>query len=187
MASAILVLVHDWPAALPIETPRVSMEPLAVSHAPEMREALADPGLYRYIGGAPPSLRELTERYSRQAAGRSADGEQGWLNWIIRRRDSGDAIGFTQATLHGEGSSVVADIAWVVAARHQGRGFASEAAAAMRAWLRGRGIDRCIAFIAPANLASERVARTLGLHPTEEVVDGEVRWESSPAARNRSR
>ena len=45
---------------------------------------LADPGLYEFIGGRPPTLGELTDRYRHQVVGRSVDGREELLNWIVR-------------------------------------------------------------------------------------------------------
>ncbi|MFT0846946.1 GNAT family N-acetyltransferase [Actinomycetaceae bacterium L2_0104] len=168
--------MNEWPTAELLESRRVSMEPLTIRHAGEMAEVLEEPALYRYTGGHAPSTEELTERYARQVTGRSADGRQGWLNWVVRRRDSGEAIGFTQATLTREGEAVVAEIAWVVNPRHQRNGFASEAAVTMRAWLRSRGIERFVAFIAPSNQPSISVARNLSMRASGLEVDGEDLW-----------
>ncbi|RIJ55314.1 GNAT family N-acetyltransferase, partial [Clavibacter phaseoli] len=54
---------------------------------------------------------------------------------------------------------------------------AAECAAAMVAWLREDGVGVVRAAIHPDHAASEAVARRLGLAPTDERVDGEVRWE----------
>jgi hypothetical protein len=51
------------PTAEPIPTPRLLLEPLAVRHAAPMVEVLAAPELYRFTGGRPPTLPELTERH----------------------------------------------------------------------------------------------------------------------------
>lgn len=170
-------MVMDWPASSPLASVRLLLEPLTVRHADEMVDVLAAPVLYDYIGGAAPSAEQLAARYARQALGRSPDGRQGWLNWIVRRKDTHEGIGYTQATLEFEGSAVVADLAWLITPRHQGNGYASEAAAAMCGWLRQSGVDRFAAFINSENRASIGVARSLGMNVTAVVVDGESRWE----------
>lgn len=170
--------MNDLHAAVLLESARLLLEPLTIQHAEEMIEVLAEPALYEYTGGEAPSAQELTERYARQTAGRSVDDEQVWLNWIIRRRDSGEAIGFTQATLTRTDEAVVADIAWVVAPQHQGNGFASEAASTMCRWLGRQGTEQFVAFINPANRPSVGVARNLNMHVTDVMIDGEDRWES---------
>ena len=134
----------DWPAAEPIETARLTLEPLRVEHAGEMVEVLSAPALYEYIGGRPPSLEQLRARYTRQAVGHSPDGREGWLNWIARERETGIAVGTVQATLTNGGAGRTAELAWVIGAAHQRRGYATEAAAAMVEWLRAKGIDTVI-------------------------------------------
>ncbi|MBF4618060.1 GNAT family N-acetyltransferase [Clavibacter sp. VKM Ac-2873] len=160
-------------------TARFALEPLVVAHAREMVGVLADPALYRFTGGEPPSPAALEVRFARQAAGRSPDGSARWLVWILRERASGRAAGFVQATVTGvDGGARVAEVAWLVGTASQGSGAAAECAAAMVAWLREDGVGVVRAHIHPDHAASAAVARRLGLAATDERVDGEVRWES---------
>ena len=168
----------DWPAAEPIETPRLTLEPLRVGHAGEMFEVLADLRLYEYIGGAPPSPAQLKTRYALQVAGHSPDGRHGWLNWIVRERATGAAVGTVQATLSRVDTLLEAEIAWIVGTAYQRRGYAGEAAGAMVGWLRGMGANTVVAHIHPNHEASMGVARHLGLTPTNILEGGETRWES---------
>lgn len=173
-----ILAAMDWPAAALLMSDRLLLEPLSPGHAKEMAAVLAPPALYEFIGGEPPSVDQLRSRYARQSAGRSQDGSQGWLNWIVRRTDSEEAVGFVQATLERDSEGMVADVAWVITPDHQGRGFAPEAATAVRTWLARRGVTRFVAYISPENRPSIAVARKLRLHLTDTVVDGEDRWES---------
>ncbi len=141
-----------------------------------MAPLLADPDLYAFIGQAPPTPLELEQRYRRQTAGRSPDGSQLWLNWVVRRLDDGRAVGTVQATVTKEGVDLVAEVAWVIATDHQGRGYAREAAQLMVTWLRQQGTRVVIAHVHPKHEGSAAVARAVGLTPTATVVDGEVRW-----------
>jgi RimJ/RimL family protein N-acetyltransferase len=149
---------------------RVTLEPLRVEHAEEMVAVLADPSLYAFAGGAPPSLAQLRARYAAQVAG-GGEGER-WLNWVVREVASGVAVGYVQATVRGPEAS----IAWVIRAGYQGRGFAGDAVLAMIELLRAEGVERLRADIHPDHAASAAVARRAGLSPTDEVVDGEIRW-----------
>ncbi|MGK5674380.1 GNAT family N-acetyltransferase [Micromonospora sp. URMC 106] len=167
---------RDWPVAEVIGTERLVLEPLRVDHAEELAPLLNDEALHEYIGGSPATPDELRERYRRQAAGRSPDGREGWLNWVVRHRDTGDAIGTVQATVRFDGDRPVAELAWVVVAPHQGRGYAGEAAAGMVGWLAEQGIGALVAHVHPDHRASARVAERLGLRTTDDMVDGEVRW-----------
>ncbi len=145
-----------------------------------MAAVLADPALYLHTGGSPPSEQELATRYARQAGGVSPDGRQGWLNWIVRGRSDGRPVGIVQATLTAAGEIVNANLAWVVAVRHQRAGVATEASTAVMEWLRGLGISSFTAYILPGNKASATVAKRLGLVRSPLLTDGETRW-ATPA------
>jgi RimJ/RimL family protein N-acetyltransferase len=135
---------------------------------------LADTALYEYIGGEPPSEADLVARYTRQTS------RDHWLNWILREQASGDAVGTVQATL-GEHA---AELAWVVSTRAQGKGYASEATAAVIAWLRENDLRELVAHVNPDHAASRAVAARLGFQPTESIKNGEVRWELSTRCHN---
>jgi RimJ/RimL family protein N-acetyltransferase len=162
--------------AVPLQTLRLTLAPLRVDHAEEMTPLLADASLYTFTGGQPPTLDELRARYERQATGRSPDGAESWLNWIVRRRDDGQALGFVQAAVAVDPPPVTAVLAWVLAVRFQGQGYAREAVGGLVAWLDGVGVQRVAAYIHPEHAASMGVARALGLEPTRERVHSEVAW-----------
>ena len=63
-----------------------------------------------------------------------------------------------------------------VAPGWQGRGIASDAAAAVVDWLVGEGVPVVRAFVHPDHGASAAVAARAGLAPTTELIDGEVMW-----------
>ena len=160
------------------------LRPLTESDAEDMVGVLASPELYTFIGGEPPTLEALRERYARLAVGHSPDGLQEWVNWIARRAQDGVAVGTVQATVcdgdrDGDGR---AEVAWVVGAEFQGRGYAVEAASALVAWLRERGVADIRAHIHPGHAASARVAERIGLAPTGELDDeGERIWRAHGA------
>jgi RimJ/RimL family protein N-acetyltransferase len=139
-----------------------------------MVEVLSNRDLYLFTGGDPLNLADLEAQYKAQVAGPSA-GEELWHNWIIRPKDTGEAVGFVQATVTGDS----ADVAWVVGVEWQGRGYASEAASAICGWLATQGIETFMAHIHPGHAASQRVAASLGMKATDEMdTDGEVVWAS---------
>jgi RimJ/RimL family protein N-acetyltransferase len=149
----------------------IRLEPLRVADAAEMVHVLAAPELYAFIGGRPPTVGELTEQYRRQVVGRSVDGREEWLNWVVRVE--GAAVGYVQATVH-EGARAV--VAWVIGLPWQGRGYATAAANEMLTLLRARGVRRIEAYIVPGHLGSERVAEHIGLSPTGQLSEGEQMW-----------
>ncbi|WP_231939410.1 GNAT family N-acetyltransferase [Brevibacterium siliguriense] len=168
----------NWPQATSIVTDRLLLEPLEVHHATEMVETLSSPDLYTYIGGTSPSLPELERLYALQLAGASPTGDAGWLNWIVREANRSTAIGYVQATVTMADTRNQADIAWVIGADHQRRGFATEAARAMIAWLADRQVTELRAAIHPGNESSNRVAERLGMNRPDAIDDGEVIWHA---------
>jgi len=163
-----------------LKSTRFVLEPLTIAHADEMVTALASTELYTLTGGGPPTLDALRARYARQATGHSPVGDEGWLNWVIRSKASGSAIGYVQATLTRDVDVLTADLAWLVAPRAQGQGAATEASLAALTWLTTQRVQRVRAFIHPSHQASARVAELLGLHATPEMVDGERVWQAVP-------
>lgn len=157
-----------------IRTDRLTLRPLVPSDAAEMVEVLADPELYTFTGGEAPDLETLEQRYRAQVGG-PPDGDEIWLNWIARSNQDHRAVGFVQATVVHQ----AADVAWVVGAKHQRRGFASEAAQAMSRWLAANGVRHITAHIHPRHVASQKVAIAIGLSATGETdKDGETIWET---------
>ncbi|MFI6872479.1 GNAT family N-acetyltransferase [Streptomyces sp. NPDC050400] len=164
----------------PIRTERLTLLPLEVAHADEMAAVLADPALYVFTGGEPPTPAALRVRYARQVAGPPDPGTD-WLNWVVRVATAGDAgdargplAGYVQATVTAGRS---AEVAWVVGVAWQGRGIAREAALGMARWLAGHGTRELTAHIHPDHHASAAVARALGLTPAGAPdADGEVPW-----------
>jgi RimJ/RimL family protein N-acetyltransferase len=167
--------------ANPIDSDRVVLRPLRVSDAEEMVGVLSSPELYVYIGGEPPTLDTLRRRYTDLVVGHSPDGEQEWLNWIVRLKGSDEpAIGTVQATIMEGGGR--AEVAWLIGGQRQGHGYGSEAAAALVHALICAGVPWVTAHVHPEHAASEAVARACRLMPTEEFHDGERRWEWRPAS-----
>jgi len=161
-------------AARPISARRLTLVPLVGEHADEMTVALADPELYAFTGGSPPTSQELRARYERWIAG-SPDPAVSWCNWVIQLRSPRCLAGTVQATI-STGDDPVAEVAWVVGKPWQGQGIATEAARALIAWLRQQSVETVIAHIHPDNHASAAVAAAVGLTPTGQLHDGEMTW-----------
>ncbi|MFI6833655.1 GNAT family N-acetyltransferase [Kribbella sp. NPDC050241] len=153
----------------PFRTARLAMLPLKVEYAGQMAKVLADPALYTFIGGEPPTVERIEARYRRQLEGPGRPDEH-WLNWVIQHDD--ELVGYVQATVTGS----TAEIAWVIGTQWQGRGYAKEAAHGLVAWLNAQGMKRIIAHVHPDHAASAAVTTAAGLTRTDELDDGEYLW-----------
>jgi len=149
--------------------------PLRAEHATEMAVVLADPDLYTFTGGSPPTRQELRVRYERWIAG-PPDPAVSWCNWVIQLHSPPCLAGTVQATISTSGDQPAAEVAWIVGRPWQGRGIATEAARALIAWLQRQSIHTVIAHIDPRHQASAAVAAAAGLTPTDHRQDGEIRW-----------
>lgn len=161
-----------------ITTERLVLHPLRVDDAEEMVTVLADPALHTFTGGQPATIDELRRRFAGWVEGSGSDEEQ-WRNWIVRLAGDATAIGTVQATVvtrqPGERRST-AYVAWTIGTPWQGNGYAGEAARGLVRWLAGHGVDEIAAHVHPDHAASAGVATRAGLHPTDEIADGEVVW-----------
>jgi RimJ/RimL family protein N-acetyltransferase len=167
--------VRIGPAA-ELDTPRLRLTAVREADGDEMAVVLGDPRLHEFIGGAPLAAPELRAQYRRWAAG-SANPAEIWLNWVVRLRVTGQAVGIVQATVtQRPGQSPAAEVAWVIGVPWQGHNYAAEAAAALVAWLASAGVSDMSACIHPQHLASERVAERAGFAVTDAMVDGERVW-----------
>ena len=99
-----------------------------------------------------------------------------------------DTRGWTPSTWAKAGSHAQPELGWALIRAHWGHGYATEAAAAIRAWAReSRSIDRLVSLISPDNVRSQRVAERLGAIPKETVTPADTKrkavvWRHPPAA-----
>ena len=118
-----------------IATQDLTLDPQLVTHAEAMFAVLSDPAIYQYENGPPTSVVWLRARYARLEKRRSADGQQRWLNWVVRLVHGpgcGELIGYVQATVSADASAL---IAYEFASAYWSRGLASQAVRAMIAEL----------------------------------------------------
>lgn len=146
-----------------------------------MVHVLRDPSIFEYLSGEPPTLEELERRYRFLAGGKSPDGSQQWLTWILRESSgAGSAVGFTQASIE---EPLQFHVAYVIGRDHQRMGYAGEATRAMLdAVFQRYRVERAIIEVDVRNAASIRLAEALGFrrvdtrptaaHPAEaEITD----------------
>lgn len=145
-----------------LQAPGLTLEPLSVDHADAMFEVLRDPAIYEFEDGPPSSLQWLRERYRRLESRRSPDGDERWLNWIIRL--PGDQVaGYVQASARMDGHCY---IAYVLGSTWWGQGLARRSVEAMIAELGpGYGIHTLWAVFKKDNHRSRRLLERLGFTP----------------------
>jgi ribosomal-protein-alanine N-acetyltransferase len=151
----------------------LTLEPQVAAHAEEMFAVLSDPAIYEYENEAPQSIEWLRTRFTKLESRRSRDGQEQWLNWVIRLPTS-ELIGYVQATVH---SNDRAAIAYELSSAYWGRGFASEAVRAMIGELQERYQVRSLsAVFKRENHRSRRLLERLGfsLAPPEDHVRRQV-------------
>jgi ribosomal-protein-alanine N-acetyltransferase len=148
-----------------IETANHRLEPVREDHAVLVYTSLRDPQLYALIPEEPPaSLEALAKRYAFLQSGKSPDGKEHWLNWIIRDRRTKKPVGTFQATVRDEAPS---DIAYMVFPAHWRQGIASEAGAAVIDHLFSRYPTPMLAAnLDTHNIASMKLVETLGFKRT---------------------
>jgi ribosomal-protein-alanine N-acetyltransferase len=158
----------------PIESRSLRLEPLVAAHADEMFGPMSAAAIYEYMPWQPPaSATALRQRYAHLEQGRSADGLERWLNWVVRL-SSRECIGFVQTTIF---SGFSADFAFAFAPEYWGRGLAFEACRAVLPCL-GRDFEvrALYATVDPKNSRSIRLLQRLGFRevPWEHYPNGEV-------------
>ncbi len=161
-----------------IKTASLTLEPQAATHAEEMFAVLGDPAIYEFENGPPPSLEWLRARYTKLESRLSADGQEKWLNWVIRVPTS-ELIGYVQATARPDGDAA---IAYELSSAYWGRGLARRAVQAMLSELvEHYQVCHLSAVLKRRNLRSMRLLERLGFslaspeqHAKQQVEPGEV-------------
>ena len=142
-----------------LQTQRLQLEPQRALHAEAMFAVLSDPAIYEYENAPPASLEWLRERFTKLESRRSANGNDQWLNWVLRQHGGG-LIGYVQATVRSDGQAF---IAYELASAHWGQGLGSEAVAAMIDELVAQyGVHTLLAIFKRANHRSRRLLERLG-------------------------
>jgi RimJ/RimL family protein N-acetyltransferase len=137
------------------------IEPRQPHHAAELFQVMSDPLLYEYVDVAhrPATAEDLRERIERNATGKSPDGSQDWLAWVIRN-ELDDIVGFLTATIHQEGD---AHIAYGIGSRFWRNGYAKSATEQLLLRLsQSDSVQRFCIITERGNTRSVLLAHTLG-------------------------
>lgn len=139
----------------------------------------SDPEVARFLGGSPlgrePCWRMLAFLLGHWAL-------RGYGPFLVEERGSSTLVGRV-GLLHPEGYPGV-ELAWTIGRPFWGRGYAVEAAQAVRVWAADSlGLPPLISLIAPENRSSARVAEKLGARTERRIErDGEPIdiWRHAP-------
>ncbi len=158
-----------------IGTSGLTLEPQTAAHAEEMFAVLSDPAIYEYENEPPESLEWLRARFTKLESRLSANGEEQWLNWVIRLPTS-ELIGYVQATLHPNDHAA---IAYELSSAHWGRGLARQAVQAMISELVGHyQVHSLSSVLKRENFRSMRLLERLGFSSASPEQHVEHRVES---------
>jgi RimJ/RimL family protein N-acetyltransferase len=145
---------------------------LRAADADDLAGLLEEPQLREWLRAH--DVDQLRERFAVWESRGSPEGDETWLNWVVRDQLDGRALGWVQATVLGDTASV----AYALLPAERGLGIASEAVRALVRWLHDRlGVRTVTAEIDDANAASARVAVAAGFERTIHRAGDEVVWE----------
>jgi RimJ/RimL family protein N-acetyltransferase len=155
-----------------IASERSVLVALRSADAEDLAGLLEEPHLREWLRAD--DVVELRARFAAWESRRSPDGGELWLNWVVRERADGRALGWVQATVLGD----TASIAYALLPAERGIGIASDAVRALIRWLHDRlGVTTVSAEIDDANAASARVAVAAGFERTIRRSGDEVVWQ----------
>jgi len=95
--------------------------------------------------------------------------EHGFGLWVVETHD-GEFVGDCGLTLQEVEGEWLVEAGWHVQTSRRRQGYAAEAAMSVRKAAEGAGVAHLIAIIRPDNVASQGVARRIGLALEREVV-----------------
>ncbi|AXH93866.1 GNAT family N-acetyltransferase [Micromonospora aurantiaca (nom. illeg.)] len=144
----------------PPATGRLTFAEMTVDDLDDMAALLGDPIVMRYYRR--PKIRAEALDWIRWNEGLYRG--HGFGLWVLRSRATGEFVGDCGLTPQPVDGVMEVEVGYHLRTGMQGRGFATEAAAACRDHARDRlGVDRLVAIIHPDNTPSQRVAERIGL------------------------
>ena len=142
-----------------LETPRLRLRHLVPEDAPFILELLNEPGWLRFIGDR--GVRDLeSARGYIETGPRAMYARTGFGLYCVEDREGGASLGM--CGLLKRDTLEYVDLGFAFLARHQGRGYAREAATAAMDEARGLGLSQVAAITDPANQRSIRLLESLG-------------------------
>lgn len=171
----------DVASLLPMITSRLSLRLFTPGDVDDLYAYQSLPSVARYLY-RPAHTRERSEQVAAERATHTtwrADGDK--LALAVCLRDEPGVVGEVTLTL-ADARAAQAEIGWTLHPRHEGHGYATEAAAALATFAFDTlGVHRLYARLDVENTGSVRVCERLGMrreaHLVENDLDGD-RWGS---------
>ncbi len=133
---------------------------------PALMALWTDPEVTRYMGGP----REPVALTAGLAEDLEPDAPR-WNLWPVQELATAAIVGHCGVLDKEVDGRVEFELVYVLARRFWGKGYATEAALALKAWaFETRGLTRLIALIDPENAASENVAARVGMKWERDVL-----------------
>ena len=159
-----------------LETERLLLRKPQLDDVDDLLDFVGDNEVMRWIGGEPGDHAAAVEHVERWLARWDAN-DVGQFAVVLDGRVIGrvgllvwDSRLWETSTYDEAGPCAESELGWAIARAHWGSGYATEAAAAVRAWAyRERSLERVISLIDPRNVRSIRVADKLGAEPEQLV------------------
>jgi len=167
----------DWP----LETERLTLRPFAETDFEAMHAMRSNPDVVLYLYEEPFSPEQTLNLLARKLNGAAWEKEDDWFSVAVDERASGVMVG--DVALHWVSErDRTAEIGFVFDPRHQGKGFATEAARALVDWsFDSAGMHRVVGRTEARNVASARVLEKLGMRLEAHLVENEWvkdEWQS---------
>jgi len=158
----------------PIRTARLLLRPLTLGDVDALLAYRGRADVCRYLPFDPMDRQTIVDRLAEQWAHVVLTDEGQSLTLGAELAETGELVGdvilFWRSRLHRGG-----ELGYVLDPRFAGRGYATEAAAAMlRLGFEGLGLHRIIARLDERNDASARMARRLGMRLEARLVNNEL-------------
>lgn len=145
----------------PLLTERLSIKPLTITDIEAFVAYRQDPEIARYQSWEPSYSREEAIELIESQAGVLLPSKDQWLQLAIHHRTSGQLVG--DLAIHSiEDDQSVFELGFTLARKHQGQGFAKEAAQKLIADLRFRGATKFFANTDSRNMPSIKLLTALG-------------------------
>ncbi len=151
-----------------IRTERLVLRPILVEDLDAYAAMYADPEVVRFISDGTTASRDETAEWLDRTIRRNE--LDGWDMRSVVRADDGAVLGRCGIAVREIDGRIEREVGYLLGREHWGKGYATEAASAMRdRALRELGLRRVIALIQHANDASKRVAARLGMAHERDV------------------